>query len=78
MIHFKFESNGIPHMQRSHGESILLQNDKGDEVQIKSKNIFQPRKSLGHLKSPAGGAIVQAMAIKDTVISLTEAIDRCG
>jgi hypothetical protein len=78
VIHFDFESNGIPHMRHSPGESILLQNDLGEEVQIKSKNIFQPRKNLGHFKSPKGGTIVQAATVEKTATKLTEAIDRCG
>jgi len=78
VIHFDFDDNGIPHMRHSPGDSILLQNDQGNDVKIKSKNIFQPRKNLGHLKSPSQSAITQAIAIEKTATGLTDAVDRCG
>jgi hypothetical protein len=64
VIQFDFEDNGIPHMRHSPGDSILLTNDQGDDVKIKSKNIFQPRTNLGHCKSPSQSATTQTIAVE--------------
>jgi hypothetical protein len=78
VINFDFEDNGISHMRHSPGDLILLTNDQGDDVKIKSKNIFQPRTNLGHRKSPSQSATTQAIAVEKTATGLTEAIGRCG
>ena len=33
-------------------DCVTLKNNKDKDVQIKSKNIFTPRKNLGHYKAP--------------------------
>jgi hypothetical protein len=78
VIHYEFDESGIPRMLRSPGESIILKNEQGDDVTVKSKNIYQTRTNLGHKKSPAGSRIGQTTTTRDKAIKLTEAIINCG
>ena len=44
-VHFDFKTSGIPMMRHIEGDNITLKNNKDEEVQTKSKNIFTPHKS---------------------------------
>ena len=44
-------------------DKIILKDDKGDEVPIESKSIYQPRLNLGHYKSPAGTHTTQTVKL---------------
>ena len=78
VIHFNFDNSGIPRMQHSPGESITLNNEHGNEVIIKSKNIFQTRLNLGHSKSPAGNGNTEFNRTLKKAVSGSNAITKCG
>ena len=78
VIHYNFDNSGIPRMQHSPGDSITLNNEHGDEVIIKSKNIFQTRLNLGHSKSPAGNGNTEFERTMAKAVSGSDAITKCG
>jgi hypothetical protein len=78
VIHFDFEDSGIPRMRHSPGESITLQNEHGEPIPIKSKNIFQTRVNLGHAKSPAGSCQTEFERTMKKAVDISEAIVQCG
>ena len=57
---------------------MTIKTTSGEEVKIKGKNIYTPRRNLGHLKAPAGIYRAQFEAIIEKATSLNEAIDRSG
>ncbi|OEU05830.1 hypothetical protein FRACYDRAFT_257959 [Fragilariopsis cylindrus CCMP1102] len=78
VIHFEYENSGIPTMIVSPGDSILLQNEHGNDVKIESKNIFQPRTNLGHIKGPMQRGITQTETVAEKGTRLTNSIVKCG
>ena len=54
LIYYTFNASGIPCMTHHHDHQVTLQSAQGDAIPIRQKNIYTPRKNLGHLKSPAG------------------------
>ena len=77
-IHYTFQDDGLPVMKRSAGEDLTVTTPTGEEVKIKGKNIYTPRKNLGHYKAPAGIYRAQFEAILEKATMLNEAIDRSG
>jgi hypothetical protein len=77
-MHHEFENSGTPRLIRSPGESILLTNEHGDDVAIKSKNIYQTRINLGHAKSPAGDRSTECSRTENKAIAIADAIVKCG
>ena len=65
-------------MKRTAGDNLTIKTSTGEEVKIKGKNIYTPRKNLGHHKAPAGIYRAQFEAIIEKATSLNEAIDRSG
>ena len=53
-IYFDFQSNGIPIMRRSTHQHLQLTDPNGNVIPVSPKNIYQPRRNLGHFKNPAG------------------------
>jgi hypothetical protein len=78
VIHFDFEDSGIPTMRHSPGVSITLQNEHGDDIPIKSKNIYQTRVNLGHAKSPADSCKTEFERTLKKSTDLGNAIAQCG
>ncbi|OEU15138.1 hypothetical protein FRACYDRAFT_239817 [Fragilariopsis cylindrus CCMP1102] len=78
VMHHEFENSGIPRLLRSPGESILLTNEHGTEIAIKSKNIYQTRINLGHAKSPAGGRKNECNRTEKKAVTIADAIVKCG
>ena len=65
-------------MRHMEGDRITLKNDKDKDVQIQSKNIFTPRKNLGHYKVLGGNQITQFDKIRNQTVKLTNDIVRCN
>ena len=77
LIHYDVEPSGIPTMRYIEEDSIILKNEKNEDVKINSKNIFTPRKNLGHLKAPDGNQQTQVEAIRNNAVKLSHDIVRC-
>jgi hypothetical protein len=77
-MHHEFENSGIPRLIRTPGESILLTNEHGNEIAIKSKNIYQTRINLGHVKSPAEGRRTECDRTEKKAVTIADAIVKCG
>ena len=77
LIYYDFEPSGIPTMRYIEEDSIILKNEKNEDVKINSKNIFTPRKNLGHLKAPDGNQKTQVEAIRSNAVKLSHDIVRC-
>ena len=77
LIHYEFEPSGIPTMRYIEEDSIILKNEKNEDVKINSKNIFTPRRNLGHLKAPDGNQKTQVEAIRNNAVKLSHDIVRC-
>ena len=71
-IYFDFQSNGIPVMPHSTNQT----NPNGNVIPVRPKNIYQPRRNLGHFKSPAGKFNTQAKVILQKAQSISKAISQ--
>jgi hypothetical protein len=78
VIHYDFEDSGIPRMKHNPGESITLQNEKGEPISIKSKNIYQTRVNLGHAKAPSDSCNTEFERTLKKAVKIGEAITQCG
>ena len=78
VIHYDFNDDGTPRMLHSPGESITLQNEHGNDVEIKAKNIFQTRTNLGHDKAPGSTGKIQTEKQIRKGSKLADAIGKCG
>ena len=55
LIYFDFDSSGLPRMRvNPPNDSVILKNQQGEEIEIKEKKIYIPRKNLGHYKALSG------------------------
>ena len=77
VIYYNFDDNGIPIMQHSSGKNIHLHTADGLAIPITEKNIFTPRKNLGHYKSPAGTTHTQTNKILARATELSNTISAC-
>ena len=62
-IHYLFHDSDISYLQHHHQHNISLIAPKGDTIPIRPKNVFTPRKNLGHHKALGGNYISQKEAI---------------
>ena len=69
-IHYSFQDDGLPVMKRTTGDNLTIKTSTGEEVKIKGKNIYTPRKNLGHHKAPARIYRAQFKAILEKATSL--------
>ena len=76
-IYYKFDTHGLPVMVHQTHQSITIVNAHGAQVPIKEKNIYTPRKNLGHYKAPAGQYKVQTDKILEKARQLADAIAKC-
>ena len=73
-----FQANGIPMLRHSPEQPLLLVDPPtGDTIPVKSKNIFQARRNLGHYKSPAGTQKTQFQTVLTKAQRLSQAISQC-
>ena len=61
-------------MRHIEEDSIIFKNDKDEDVKINSKNIFTPRKNLGHYKAPDGNQKTQIDVICNNAVKLANNI----
>ena len=52
-IYYRFHSSGIPYLNHQHTHQVTIQSPDRTDIPIQQKNIYTPRKNLGHFKSPA-------------------------
>ena len=52
LIFYDFDNNGVPSMRKIGDLVITLENEKGDDIEIRTKKIDEARKNLGHWKEP--------------------------
>ena len=78
LVHYDFEPSGIPKMRHIAEDSITLKNDKDEDVKINSKNIFTPRKNLGHYNAPDGNQKTQVDVVRNNAVKLTNDIVQCS
>ena len=77
-IHYTFNDSGIPVMRHAVGDDVKLKSADGQEITIEARNIFQPRKNLGHYKSPSGTYKTQTDAILKKAVEINDAIAKFG
>ena len=53
-IYYRFHSSSVPYLNYQHTHKVTIKSPAGEDIPITQKNIYIPRKNLGHLKSPAG------------------------
>ena len=76
--YYDFEKNGIPTMRHRQGAPITLNDAHGATIPVKPKNIFKPRKNLGHYKAPAGTSTTQYDKIMKKAKSISNTLVRTG
>ena len=77
-IYYLFHENGIPYLQHHHHHQISLEAPNGDTIPIRPKNIFTPRKNLGHHKAPGGNYRSQQEIILEKAAQVTDGIIKSG
>ena len=76
-MRYDFKQSGIPKMRHIEEDSIALQNKKNEDVKINLKNIFTPRKNLGHYKALQGNQKTQVDVVCNNAVKLSNDIVRC-
>ena len=77
LFEYEFDDNGISRMKCVPSCNIKLVDQDEGEVVIKAKLIFNPRKNLGHYKSPAGDLRIQFKQTMKKAMVLTDSIVAC-
>ena len=57
---------------------VTLKNDKDEDIQINSKNIFTPWKNLAHYKALDGNKKIQVDKVRNKAVKLTNDIVQCS
>ena len=52
LIFYDFDHDGVPSMRNIGDLAITLENEKGEDIEIRTKKIDEARKNLGHWKEP--------------------------
>ena len=52
LIFYDFDKDGVPLMRKIGDLFITLMNEKGEDIEIRTKKIDEVRKNLGHWKEP--------------------------
>ena len=79
MIFYDFDNNGIPSMRKISDLVITLENEKGEDIEIRTKKINEARKNLGHWKEPDEiKESAQYLRLKTTATETSEAIFTAG
>lgn len=76
-IFYNFDDSGIPKLLHSTNTTIDLKDHKGNITSVKEKNIFKPRRNLGHYKSPAGTYTTQYETILNKATTISRNIAQC-
>ena len=48
LIFFDFDNNGVPSMRKIGDLVVTLENEKGEDIEIRTKKINEAQKNLGH------------------------------
>ena len=79
LIFYDFDQHGVPSVRKISDLVITLENEKGEDVKIRTKKIDEARKNLGHLKEPQAIKIPkQYKQSLETAIKTLEAIFTAG
>ena len=52
LIFYDFDKDGVPSMRKIGDLVITLENEKGEDIEIRTKKIDETSKNLGHWKEP--------------------------
>ena len=52
LIFYNFDKDGVPSMRKIGDLVITIENEKGEDIEIKTKKIDEARKNLGNWKEP--------------------------
>ena len=74
---FQFHPDGTPYHHHEKHQPMQIQDHHGNYVAITENSIYQPTKSLGHWKAPAGKRTVQYEEILNKAIKIASNIGRC-
>ena len=78
LVHYNFKPSGIPKIRRIADDYVALKNDKDEDVQINSNNIFTRWKNLERFKTPDGNKKTQVNKVRKKAVKLTNDIVRCN
>ena len=67
---YNFDKHGVPSMRNIVDLVITLENEKGEDIEIRTKQIDEARKNLGHWKEPE-----EIKILKQFPVSLEKAIE---
>ena len=79
LIFYDFDNDGIPSMRKIENLVITLENEKVEDIEIRTKKIDKARKNLGHWKEPEEiKEPVQFPVLKTTAIETLDAVFTAG
>ena len=79
LIFYDFDQHGVPSMRKISDLVITLENEKGEDIEIRTKKIDEARKNLGHWKEPQAIKIPKQFEQSlETAIKTSEAVFTAG
>ena len=79
LIFYDFDKHGVPSMRKISNLVITLGNEKGEDLEIRTKKINEARKNLGHWKEPEEIKIPKQFSVSlEKAIGTSEAIFTAG
>ena len=79
LIFYDFDHDGVPSMRKIGDLVITLEDEKGEDIEIRTKKIDKARKNLGHWKEPEEiKEPKQFLVSKTTATETSEAIFTAG
>ena len=79
LIFYNFDKHGVPWMRKISDLVITLENENGEDIEIRTKKIDKARKNLGHWKEPEEiKEPKQFLVSKTTATEISEAIFTSG
>ena len=73
IVHYDFIPEGDPKMWVLTSKEIFLPDSQDESIPIQANNVFQPRKDLGHYKSPGGTSKTQIVVITKKALNISKA-----
>jgi hypothetical protein len=72
-LYFDFDADGTPHPRGGTvGPPLKITSPDGAEVEVPAESVFDPHKTLGHLKAPAGNGKLQLKKTCAKQMTLTQ------
>ena len=79
LIFYNFDKNGVPSIRKNSDLVITLENEKGEDIEIWTKNIDKVQENLGHWKKPEEIKVPEQFPVSlKTAITTSEAIFTVG